>query len=405
MPKFEININQFPELANEDFPADAKYIPLGQDFLARHEYSEFLEAIFNALPEHNKNNIFNLEVVAGIPSAVYGFTLCLDKALKPVLIFGSSKGGQENPQNILPVEVKKITDSEGDSFYSAVVGKCRIEFEWNSKTKRVQTNLIHKKNSVSIRTIFVENFDGAALERIKTTNELVAQLDKLKTGAYSYKLPEICHPDLIKSGKVKLPLFLNIISFEPPYQGDGFVSINIEVEGAKYAINNETKEETENPTSISVYDYTNAGIAVSNPAHIAKGTLLRNFGGKSQITITKLGKDPLKNTPTHIVRDILPTDETLAKAYNLAKEELKRRIIAEQDYSDLLEFAAVQEYVGKVKAPEKALPPATSRTVVTELKQTKAAKVAVPVEVETVPEVYIVDEDDEDEDDEEEQEF
>lgn len=391
--KLEININQFPELSNEFFPVEAKYIPLGQDFLARHEYQEFLAAIFAALPEHNTNNIFTLEVVEGIPSAVYGFTLALDKELKPVLMFGSFKGGTENPHNSLPVEVKKITDSEGDSFYAAVVGKCRIQFEYNAKTKRVQTNLVHKKNSVSIKTEFADNFDGAALEMLKSTDDLARQLDKLNGGNYSYKLNEICHPDLIKAGKVKLPLFLNILSFEPPFQGDGFVAINIEVEGAKWAINKKTGEQVTDPTSISVYDYSNAGVAVTDPSNAAKMALLRNFGGKTQIAVTKLAKDPIKSNPTHVVRDVLPTDETLAKAYNLAKEELKRRIVVRQDYSGLLEFSAVQEYVGKVNNPEKVLAPAVSKAVVTELKQAKAAKVAVPVEA--VPEVYIVDEDDE----------
>jgi hypothetical protein len=393
MPKLEININQFPELANEIFSADAKYLPLGQDFLARHEQSEFLAPVFAALPEHNTNNIFNLEVVEGIPSAVYGFTLALDKELKPALFFGSSKGGSENPSNSLPVEVKKITDSEGDVEYVVTVGKCRIQFDYNAKAKRIQSSLVFKKNIVSIQTKFIEGVDSNLLENLKTTEELATQLEKLGGGSYSYKLNELCHPDLIRAGKVKLPLFLNILSFEPPYQGDDFVAINLEIEGAKYAINKKTGEEVENPTSISVYDYMNAGVAVTEPSNAAKAALLRNFGGKTQIAVTKLAKDPLKSNPTHVVRDVLPTDEILAKAYNLAKEELKRRIVAKQDYSDLLEFSAVQEYLGKVNNPEKVLAPAASKAVVTELKQAKAAKVAVPIE--ETPEVYIVDEDDE----------
>jgi hypothetical protein len=349
MPNINVNISDFDELVNQEFPIDAKYVPLGTSILDTHAFGSDILKTLNALGEYNVDNVFNLEVVDGIPSAVYGFTLALDKDLKPSLFFGCNKGGESNPPNKLAVTVQVETDEDDDEFVLIRVGKAQIDFDYNAQTKRISAWLVYKKTRISINARFVKGVEYAQVDAIASADDLTKCLDKLGSGSYSYKLKDLAHPDLINSGKVKLPIILDVISFEPPYHGESFTAINIEVSGAKWA-KSPSGEVVENPTMISVYDYMNAG-ALADNSTAARAILLNLYKGKNQIVITKLAKDPIANNPTHILRQVPPSDPELAAAYQKAKSALTEAIKKEQDFNHLLEVSSIEKFKKLAAAP------------------------------------------------------
>lgn len=353
MPKIKINIGAFEDLADESFDSKVKYLAVGEEVLDQHVYGDSLAKLITALGKNvNKRNLFNLEIVDGIPSALYGFTLALNSDLQPCLFFGAKSGGKDNPPNALPVEVIASEDEDSEEDYQIKVGKVSIVFHYNEDSKRTYGYLKSGKTQVSIKCDFVKDFDYDDLEEVTSTEELSNFLTKIKGGAINYKLRNLVHPDLVKSGKVKLPLILNIESFEEPYEGEDFTAVNINISSANgkplYAIDDDGNL-VEDVTAVSVYDYLNAG-AVCEPANAARCLLTKVFKGEVQICITKLGKDPLKNNPVHTLRHVIPTE--VEEAYALAKAELKQLLRQEQDYSHLLEPDNVEKMLAASAKPK-----------------------------------------------------
>jgi len=394
MPDININLQSFEGLSSEDFPSEIKSMPLGLDLCDTHEKGENIKSVVRALgKEINENNVFNLEVVEGIPSNLYCFTLALDKDLQPCLFFGCYKGGEENPSNKLNVSVKEFVDDDGDKEFKIVVGKATIEFIFNKITKRFSSWLSYKKTRISFMTKWEKNINPSDVENIESLEDLTSLLTKLSTGGFSYKLFELCHPDLIASNKVNLPLILEVVSFEAPFHGDGFTAYNINVRGANgvrlFAKRN--GEEIEDVSSINVYDYSAAG-SICEGFGAAKALLLNLYGGSTQIRVTRLSKEPLKYNPTHTLKDVLPSDPILAKAYEKAKEALKECIKTGVDFMHLMEPSSKESFVKAIKSGASRLKE-TKQLNPSPTKKATANKVEEPEDDEYL-ELEIEDEDD-----------
>lgn len=344
----EINISNFPDFQSQYFSESIKYLPFSEDNLSEHQFAKQISGLIKIISDgqYNSENIFNLELDSGYPVAVYGFTIALNKEGIPSVMFGNS----DKTANEFPINLEIDPDDNSTIFK---VGDADIEFEQNSKTKKIECFIGSKKIRVRARGQFAPDLNFNNLISVKNSGQLENCLTTLSSGGgnYGYKLKDLVHKEAIAKGN-KFPLKLNVESVDELFTGASFTSRNLvvsSVDGSPiWGV--DKNGALGNVGKISIYNSMTAGF-ICEDLGVARLLLCKLYGGTAQLVIISARGE---NNPSHNLQLLAPTDEKMALGYKKAKEQLLSLASNSKSYAHLMSLDSVKDFV-KAELPKKEL--------------------------------------------------
>jgi hypothetical protein len=417
----DLGLNNFGKYSIIDFDTnfgdaskEADYIEVGMDdFESFNQYQEFKELITELLADNddvNLNNVGVLKTSFGKPVAIYCATVKLVDD-KPSVVIGSYTGGDDNPQNVIPI-TSQIGKRGKEVFFA---GNCQLSFGLDND------GVLKKYIGISSDGDFITmDFKFQWIKEVESNISLVSRIDTLEAltesltsgggGGLALSAGDICNEDLAKDNKVQLPLTLKVKSWDVPYfppaDENGKVpkwsSINLELlHPVPHGL-----MQGKPVTNISKVKFFNSsqGGALINPEERIKAAIFLSYGGEVILFISSLakanfekvnGENVFKNysTPRHNLFKVPPKEPTLREyfdnVYKGLEELLENRKFADLLYKDYT--LAYSEFIKRFPLPMDGsvpelnktlqLPETTSQPVETQKRMRKVEELPMEVEV------------------------
>lgn len=305
--QIDLGLGNFKKYSEVDFDdifgdvnSEADYLEMSlNDFESFNQYEEIKE-LFEAMLSDNDNpnwsNVGCLKTAFGKPVATYVATLKLVDN-KPAVVIGSYEGDKNNnPSNVIFVTSQLKKKGKGEAYF---VGSANLSF--GLKDGQVIKSIAIQSDgdyiSLDLRILWNKEIekDKNQINRIDSLETLTSCLSS-GGGGLSLSLGDICNEDLFKAGLVKLPLSLEVKSWDAPFfpQADdkgnipSWSSINIEL--LTPALNGIFKGEiVTNIAKVKFFNNSQGGRVIDVVERI-KAAMFLSYGGRVIIQASTLAK-------------------------------------------------------------------------------------------------------------------